>query len=304
MKPFFISLTFFIAVIFKANAQHWGQSFVLHYRNINSVAILNQPYGLIAAGGYVSNDSIQALYRSDNYGLWWNEAIIDSALTTWITSVAFSDTSHGYGVGYLGKMVHTSDGGRTWAFGHSPIYRNYNKVIYADSLHVFIAGGWQTAVDTQTILKSSDAGNTWTVVLDTPGNWLNSMSFISTAKGFAVGDSGMILMTTDGGNTWARVTSPVERNFTSIAFVNTDTGYIVGGYYENTGTLRTILQTTNGGLNWNILEDDTGGYLKDVYFLDAGHGYIVGDSATLLYSGDAGFMWDPIPVIALSQHLP
>ncbi len=292
MKKFYpLALVLFVWV--GTNAQHWGVSYVQHYRNINSVSILSHTR-LIAVGGNESNDSLQTLYESGNYGLYWNETGLDTTFTSWVTSAAFYDTLHGFGVGYLGKMVKTSDGGLNWSFAHSPINRNFNKIIFIDSLHAFIVGGWPNSPSTRTILKSTDGASTWNVVLDNQsGPWLRSVFFFDTITGFAVGDSGTILKTVDGGNTWNSIASPVDRNFYAIAFASADTGYIGGGYYDDTGydSKHTLLRTVNGGSTWTVVEDVTGPCLSDIFFLDPAHGYLVGDTGTYMTTLDAGFTW-------------
>lgn len=288
-------LVFALVACLGVRAQHWGVSYVQHYRNINSVSILS-PTRLIAVGGNQSDDSLQTLYESSNYGLWWNETGLDTIFTSWVTSAAFYDTLHGFGVGYLGKMVKTSDGGLNWSFVHSPINRNFNKIIFIDKLHAFIVGGWPDSTSTRTILKSTDGANTWNVVLDNQaGPWLRSVFFFDTITGFAVGDSGTILKTVDGGNTWNSIASPVDRNFYAISFASPDTGYIGGGYYDDTGydSKRTLLRTVNGGASWTVVEDGIGPCLSDIFFLDAAHGYLVGDTSTYMTTTDAGFTWNP-----------
>ena len=267
-------------------AQQWYHATVPYARNVTSVKIL-KPGVFIAAGGNAYNDSIQALFRSDDGGLTWNENPTDS-ISSWITSVAFKDTLNGFGVGYNSKMVYTSDGGYNWFTIDAPITRHLNKVIYLNN-HTLIAVGGEPdpANALQTVMKSTDGGNHWTVLYDQPGQWLRSVYFKDTLNGFAVGDSGVFLQTINGGNSWASVSIPLLRDWNDITFTSNLIGFAVGG----TNGTETIIQTTDGGNNWTTLIDDPGARLRSIDFINSAHGKIVGDTAALLHTLDGGQSW-------------
>jgi photosystem II stability/assembly factor-like uncharacterized protein/phosphodiesterase/alkaline phosphatase D-like protein len=267
-------------------AQQWHNSPVPYARNVNAVKILKQDV-IIAAGGNLSNDSIQALYRSDDGGLSWQENPGDY-ISSWIKSIAFADTLHGFGVGFNARMVYTSNGGYNWTTGSSPINRHLNKVIYLNAHSLIAVGGEPDAANSmQTIMKSVDGGSTWNVLYDQGGQWLRSVYFKDTLNGFAIGDSGVFLKTVNGGNAWTTVTAPVLRNWNDLTFINADTGYVVGG---NDSTA-TILKTTDGGNSWALLRDSMGATLRCISFWTSAKGKIVGDLATLLASTDGGQSW-------------
>jgi len=267
------------------SAQQW-QSFNTYATfDVNAVNILG-PGVIVLGGGEESIDTIQVMFRSNDYGISWQENPYDGIGNS-NNSIAFSDTTNGLGVGYHGRIIRTNDGGLNWIYSASPINRDFNKIVCVDSLSYFVVGGKQSNDSIQTILKTSDAGATWNVLYDTAGPWLKSVFFINALKGFAVGDSGVILSTTNGGNTWSHLLPPIQRNFNSIVFINADTGFIVGGI---TGR-RTILRTDNGGTSWSVISDTSGGILNDISFADTSVAYVVGDSATVLKTTDGGYTW-------------
>ena len=61
-----------------------------------------------------------------------------------------------------------------------------------------------------TVLKTTTAGNTWTVRSLGIIDWLRSVFFTSTATGYAVSDMGDVINTKDGGADWT-----VQKNWTS-----------------------------------------------------------------------------------------
>ena len=274
-------------------AQQWSYRNPTYWYDINTVEIL-APGVIVVGGGWESRDSVQLMAQTADYGLTWYENA-HNGYAPWNKSIAFSDAYNGYGVGYDGRIISTGDAGRNWGFPSTPINRDLNKIVYAGAGTYYIAGGNKTNDSIQTILKSTDYGNTWNVIYDVQGPWLTSIFFIDTLKGFAVGDNGVILCTMNAGSTWTSVTAPIQRDFNAVTFINADTGYIVGG--TATGLChRTIVKTVNGGINWSVLTDNIGGVLKDISFADTLVGYSVGDSASVLKTNDGGQHWTPLVI--------
>jgi len=124
----------------------------------------------------------------------------------------------------------------------------------------------------------------WTLQTSNVTSSLNSIYFISSTTGFAVGDGGKILKTTNGGNTWITQTSGVTVQLNGVYFTSATTGYCVGGSGK-------ILKTTNSGSTWVALTDTSTQYLYGVYFTDANTGYVVGWNGTILKTSNAGSTW-------------
>lgn len=277
----------------QAFAQQWYPSPVPRGRHINEAAVL-QPGAIVVAGGNEFNDSIRSIFTSVNGGLSWN--LRADNISSWLKSIDFIDSLNGLAAGYNGRIYRTHDKGHTWSLVPSPIYtRHFNKLIFVDSLTAFIAGGWQKNDSMQTILRSTDGGNSWAVVLDRLGPWLKSIRFRDALNGVAVGEAGVILKTADGGTSWTPVASPLQRDFNALAFINDTVGYIAGGR-RSSDSIRTILQTTDGGASWAVLKDELGAWLTDIYFLNDDTGYIAGYQATLLKTTNGGQAWNPVYV--------
>jgi photosystem II stability/assembly factor-like uncharacterized protein len=119
------------------------------------------------------------------------------------------------------------------------------------------------------------------------GHTLNSVKFINTTTGWAVGDGGTILRTTNSGLNWTSQTSGTTHYLNSVSFTDANTGTAVGGIYR----VSTILRTTNGGINWTSQSSGTTNHLWCVNFTDANIGTAVGDLGTILRTTNGGTNW-------------
>ncbi|MDB5228153.1 MAG: hypothetical protein JWN78_2346, partial [Bacteroidota bacterium] len=272
-------------------AQQWYPSFVPRGRHVNAISILDSTH-IVVGGGNEFNDSLQDIFLSSDKGITWDFST--NSIKPWIKSMEFSDSTHGLSCGYSGTILKTENGGRSWSPVSNPINRQFNKIVYVTPQLVFIAGGSVPRTDTlQTILKSTDSGSTWSIMLDRNGYWLKGIDFIDANNGTAVGDSGTILRTTNGGANWNTITSPVRKNLNAVKFISATIGYIVGGIgFPDSSSV--ILRTTDGGASWNILRNDSLGVLNDITFLNSTTGYIVGDHATVLKTINGGLNWSRV----------
>jgi photosystem II stability/assembly factor-like uncharacterized protein len=159
--------------------------------------------------------------------------------------------------------------------------------------------GWIVG-DQGTILRTVNAGGTWTAQVSNSTNYtLNDVAFATTSIGIVVGSAGRILRTTNGGVTWTAllgVDTDGGRGLNDVYFQDPDRGWIVGN-----GGL--ILRTNNGGSSWTrVLPGVTANDLESVSFprnttfgtppADPwGRGWIAGGAGILLGSDDFGQSW-------------
>ncbi len=289
MKQLF-TLCLLLVVATGIHAQQWYQMAIPHARNVNDV-VLKSKTDIQIAGGFFINDSMESMFRSTSEGMVW-DFLGDYPGHAWIESFAFNTPVTATAVGTHGKIKRTIDGGLNWFYSSAPIDRDLSKIVFTDNVTGYVVGR-KDFDSIQTIWKTTDGGQTFSVLLDQPGERLNSVAFVSNSSGFAVGDKGTILATANSGLNWTPVSAPLQRNFKSIYFADALNGFIVGG----DDSTRTILQTTNAGANWTVLKDETGACLNDVWFLTPGKGFIAGDNSVLLRSLDGGLSWNQDTVV-------
>jgi photosystem II stability/assembly factor-like uncharacterized protein len=117
-------------------------------------------------------------------------------------------------------------------------YRPTIKDSYFFNSHTgFIVG------DDGNIVKTEDAGQSWTNIYSGVVEDLWDIEFINSETGFVVGDFGRILKTMDGGVTWRKTDSGTQEDIYSIAFLDESDGWV--------GTETGMRYTTDGGESWH-----------------------------------------------------
>ncbi len=156
-----------------------------------------------------------------------------------VRSVSFGNGTTGVAVGDKGLFLRSTDMGQSWGQVAGLPDLNYKAVHFADANTAYAAGP-------SAILKSADAGATWTTV--STAYSLQALWFTSPAIGFGVGPDGLILRTTNGGASWNVMNSTSTENLNAIHFYDADTGYVAGGTEVINGV---VLKTTDGGTTWH-----------------------------------------------------
>ena len=219
-------------------------------RHFNSVFFVDNLNGFVV-GGNPSNDSIATILKTTDGGDNWQ--IQKDTFGYWLNSVYFINIDTGFAVGDKGTIYKTTNSGTDWApisVSGNPGTRDYNSVYFTSSSIGFIVGGNLTNDSIQTILKTTDCGDTWNIIRDNIAPCLNSVHFYDQTNGYAVGNSGTVIKTINGGDDWTNVDIPGNsdtNSFNSVRFLNSDYGYIVGiygliyRYYQNP----TVITTPN-----------------------------------------------------------
>lgn len=163
--------------------------------------------------------------------------------------------------------------------------------------------GWAINSNGQ-ILKTSDAGETWTEQAQVGiGTWLRCIAFANSQQGWVGSTSrrSRLWNTANGGASWSKATNipPIPNAICGIWAVDSDTVYAAGTNYPNRPT--GILKTTDGGATWvSISMERHADLLVDIYFISKDVGWVVGGKGgstrpeiipVVLHTTDGGQTW-------------
>jgi len=140
------------------------------------------------------------------------------------------------------------------------------------------------------ILRSVDAGQTWTEIASPVAATLTGVSFApATAFGWAVGHDALIIATTDGGHTWAKQwQGELQDSFLDVMAIDSQHVIAVGAY-------GLCCATADGGKTWTRQKVSDGDYhFNRLNRGPTGTLYLAGEHGTLLRSTDRGASWHPI----------
>ena len=137
------------------------------------------------------------------------------------------------------------------------------------------------------ILRSEDGGLTWAPATAPRGEYTGG-SFLSPEIGIAVGGGGLIVRTEDGGRTWTERPITSTALLRAVAFADSLTVVVVGSG-------GTILRSTDAGLTWTRRESPTKNHLRAVAFANAREGIAVGFYGSILRTQDGGATWHSEP---------
>jgi photosystem II stability/assembly factor-like uncharacterized protein len=215
-------------------------------------------------------------------------------------------------VGYSGKIVETTDGGRTWTGRPSGSDVALYSVHFVDQ-----DVGWVSGQD-GLILHTTNGGKTWDKQESNAffedretgkqSLFLFGIHAIDHDHAWAVGDRSILTSTSDGGKTWTARKINMETDlsggqslaasdpiFYDVQFVDAKHGWIVGEFGK-------IMYTENGGETWSeqektLLEGSNIFDLLDlptmfgVNMLDAQNGLAVGLEGHIARTKDGGKRW-------------
>jgi len=250
-------------------------------------------------------------------------------------SVSFLNPDEGYLCGENHVILSTTDGAGTW------VDRSTN--LLSDAISVFAAGGntvYATGMRTGClppagtnpcgeIIKSVDAGISWTLEYWYTMNTLYYVYFPSADTGYVVGDNslclatngsgwissgfspptslvsvhsphagiayavsldGIVVKTSNSGISWNNIpTGLPQKSLRSVWFTSDSTGYICG----ESGS---IMKTTDGGASWTALNTGSIQWLLSITFSSPDTGFAVGTHETILRTTDAGLTWNNVTV--------
>lgn len=239
---------------------------------LSSVAPFGIIGGLLYAGLFVKADAevrkvdAPAIERRDNY-----------------ISLAVPAANLVWAAGTGGKVVQSSDGGKSWISQPTGTQNNLLGIAAWDPQHAAAVGNLGT------IIVTADGGKRWTQVRSPESSNPNKLFRVRIFDdlAWAVGEFGALLRSDDHGMSWSRAMPEKDRAWNDVFFLGR-LGWLVGEF-------GTIMKTSDGGETWNEVETPNKVSLMSVTFRDAQHGVAVGLSGTVMVSSDGGETWQSAP---------
>jgi len=130
------------------------------------------------------------------------------------------------------------------------------------------------------LFKTSDGGNTMTLLFVDSINKITSVFFTDSLVGYLSAKNGIIYKTTNGGNDWITLNSPTGANINQIAFINDTIGYIACDSAK-------IFKTLNAGITWFSESSGSSSNILSIYFVDSITAYAVDANNLLLKNSNA-----------------
>lgn len=249
---------------------------------------------LVAVG-----DRGNILLSSD--GQTWKQVEVPVNVT--LTAVAFADANHGWAVGHDATILHTTDGGKTWALQRfvpekgEPLL----NVFAIDAQHAFGVGAYGM------FLQTADAGATWTEVDAVPvreeGLHLNALIRLGDGSLFIAGETGLTGISADG-VTWERLPAPYEGSLFG-ALPHGEKGALVFGLRGNVLVTDDVRSGTWRPVDIGTVQSMFGGTV-----LADGRAVLVGSDGEIVYVQPDGTSRRAAPasgslsgVVAFGDHL-
>jgi photosystem II stability/assembly factor-like uncharacterized protein len=203
--------------------------------------------------------------------------------------VHFIDKDNGWAAGgitgeYI-KILHTSDGGKTWETQEKTLSGETLKELETVCSVVKFTdreNGWAIGLE-GILLHTTDGGEKWNYHKDITSKTIFGMD-LKDNHGWFVGSDGTILHTPDGGKTWETQESGTKDFLYDVFFTDAQYGWIIGDDGH-------ILHTEDGGKKWEIFDTGITKDLISIYFIDHKKGWASGDKKSIFHTTDGGKTW-------------
>ncbi len=226
-----------------------------------------------ASTGWAVGDG--GVIKTTNAGVSWTAQHLIRAGAYRFTDVTFVDASHGWacgsyavdGGGNASRIIRTTNGGDTWTIAKqwtsSDSKADVQLLMQVDFVNA--TTGWATGwgYDAATgdwgyvVLKTSDAGDTWSITRFGDGRAeISAMDFTTAADGWLATASladyapATIWKTTDGGSTWTAQTTKDGATITDLAASPAGECYVSGQTQSVFDWVGFVLNSKDGGATW------------------------------------------------------
>lgn len=146
------------------------------------------------------------------------------------------------------------------------------------------------AGDCETLLKTSDGGQSWNVIESSISGNITDIYFFDEFTGFAISndlnDCATVYKTVNGGISWDHTVLQSTNAVLSIIFLNNSYGFITGAH-------GLLFKTTDGGINWVEQNIETEYKINSVFFVNPDIGFAASEFGLIYKTQDGGESWFP-----------
>ncbi len=186
--------------------------------------------------------------------------------------------------GESGTLFKTTDYGNTWIQVLNSVGDNPIKLITFATSQIGYAVSDFGINSNAIVLKTSDAGSSWTQIAEFSSFLGDRIQFFSADEGY-INTSFLMKKTTDGGFTWIDQAHPISGFAFDMHFPSQNVGYAVGD--------QTVFKTSNGGSTWdNVAILPAISY--SIHFINDSTGYIVSSNSIVYKTTNGGSSWDSV----------
>jgi photosystem II stability/assembly factor-like uncharacterized protein len=230
-----------------------------------------------ACGGTAFGNHRSIVAKTVNGGQTW-DSLASELFGYDLFTVHFLSNNIGF-LGAVGGILRTVDGGQTFTTDTLPLAGAVKKFFFTSSTTGFAAVG-------KKVMKTTDMGMSWNTLF-TDTTEVNSVYFINSNVGFAVGDKGALLKTTNGGGAWTKSLIDPDTVFLhDIKFINSNVGFIAASKWQ-VGNRGYIYKTVDGGVSWNLQNTIKDIPLSGISMVSENEGYATGYFGTVKLSSNA-----------------
>ncbi len=250
-------------------------------RTYEDVYFVNSQKGWIVGDDWILN--------TINGGNSWDTLFFDDSYT-WFGDIHFTNENTGYAVGGVGGpydgealILKTINSGETW---NDITPANIETLHLREMFFINEETGWAVG---DVIMKTTDAGETWTEQAQELNFYMFDIFFIDEHTGWAFGNQ--VLYTENGGETWSILNNISFNQSIYIGyFFDYNNGFAIGNWHPD--DMDTHFTTTNGGETWEKHHlDITNPEFYDCDFFNSTTGWAVGDNANIAKTTDNGITW-------------
>jgi photosystem II stability/assembly factor-like uncharacterized protein len=238
----------------------------------------------------IAIDSKGYVWSTNNSGTAWTSSLLPITTTFGSTTIATREidlTSGNYFiVGDGGNIFKSTNTGSSWIDKGSAItQQQLRKIVFTDD-NIGYTGECPSSGNSN-LLKTTDGGQTWTVLYTIP-NPIYSISMPTSTTWYIGCSNNTIYKTTDAGVTFSPL-SNFPSGFTALtyyamAFADASVGYVGGGSSAK------VMKTTDGGSSWTDISTAAGftGTIYEIALIDANTFYLSGIGARLAKTTNGG----------------